>query len=212
MTVTAAPTTAGFIIDSVVVISGDFIFTASTNLVTQVTNAVAVPQADLAVAITVPASAVFTNDWMVYGVSVTNLGPGTAPGVFLTNTLPPAWDTKVSRLRTKLHGSAFRAATYFQPGHADQRRFHKFPIDGPAHQCGPLTFLSVVSTNNVCSIPIRPTTRPATISPFCSYFPGQLSGHQFFHAEIRPAKRIGGTIHPVVKYRHECRCLPPGSS
>ena len=31
--------------------------------------------ADLAVAMTGPPSAVFTNDWMVYGVNVTNLGP-----------------------------------------------------------------------------------------------------------------------------------------
>jgi uncharacterized repeat protein (TIGR01451 family) len=31
---------------------------------------------------------VITNDWVTYGVTITNTGPGSASGVFLTNTLP----------------------------------------------------------------------------------------------------------------------------
>ena len=82
-------------------------------LSSQVTNAVTVPQADLAVAMTVPASAVFTNDWMVYGVSVTNLGPDTASGVFLTNTLPPGVGFKsVSPALTPLSAAAMSFSTW----------------------------------------------------------------------------------------------------
>jgi uncharacterized repeat protein (TIGR01451 family) len=45
-------------------------------------------QADLAVTVTGPASAVYTNDLIFYGVNVTNLGPNTASNVFLINRLP----------------------------------------------------------------------------------------------------------------------------
>jgi len=87
MTVLAAPTQAGFFTNMVTVfVSGVTNFT--TNVVIQVTNSV-VPQADLGVAITGPAQAVITNDWMTYGVMATNLGPSVATNVVLTNTLPP---------------------------------------------------------------------------------------------------------------------------
>jgi len=61
--------------------------TASTNLVVLVTNAVTL--ADLGVAMTGPAPPVITNDWITFGVTVTNAGPDAAPNVILTNTLPP---------------------------------------------------------------------------------------------------------------------------
>lgn len=61
LSVTAQPTVAGFITNTVTVASAYTTNTASTNVVVQVTNAV-VPQADLGVAITGPAQAVITND------------------------------------------------------------------------------------------------------------------------------------------------------
>ena len=88
MTVIVQPT-------AVVLITNTMTFTFytltnfSTNIINQVTNAAPLVQADLAVAMTGPSSAVFTNDWMTYGVSVTNLGPSAASNVMLTNTLPP---------------------------------------------------------------------------------------------------------------------------
>ncbi|HTV63337.1 MAG TPA: DUF11 domain-containing protein [Verrucomicrobiae bacterium] len=87
LTVTAEPTAAGFITNAITVISITVTNTASTNVVVQVTNAVI--QADLGVTITGPVQAVITNDWMTYGVSVTNSGPNAASNVTLTNTLPP---------------------------------------------------------------------------------------------------------------------------
>ncbi|MGH7951061.1 MAG: hypothetical protein ACREFE_03960 [Limisphaerales bacterium] len=60
---------------------------ASTYIITQVTNAVTL--ANVSLSITGPVQVVITNDWMTYGVTVTNSGTSAASGVTLTNTLPP---------------------------------------------------------------------------------------------------------------------------
>ncbi len=88
LTVVAEPTAVGFITNTVSVASTDFGLTniTSTNTVVQVTNLVIL--ADLGVAMTGPNQPVITNDLMTYGVALTNAGPGDAPGVILTNTLP----------------------------------------------------------------------------------------------------------------------------
>lgn len=91
MTMTVEPTAAG-LITNMVFVAVPSIYnvtnTATTNVVTQVTNLPPV-EADLGVAITVPTTAIIANDWMTYSVSVTNAGPSDAPGVMFTNTLPP---------------------------------------------------------------------------------------------------------------------------
>lgn len=87
LALTVQPTAVGFITNTVTVTSVSVVYTASTNMVVQVTNVVI--QADLGVTMTGSAQPVITNDWMTYGVTVTNAGPDAAPGVFLTNTLPP---------------------------------------------------------------------------------------------------------------------------
>ncbi len=90
LSLTVQPTAAGSITNQVVVSVASTIVTntASTNVVTLVTNIPPV-LADLGVAISVPSTAIITNDWFTYRVSVTNAGPAAAPGVVLTNTLPP---------------------------------------------------------------------------------------------------------------------------
>ncbi len=85
--VTVVPTATGFMTNFVTVASAYTTNTASTNVVVNVTNVVVL--ADLGVTITGPGQAVITNDYMTYGVTVTNLGPNDAPNVMLTNTLPP---------------------------------------------------------------------------------------------------------------------------
>jgi uncharacterized repeat protein (TIGR01451 family) len=90
ITLTIQPTAAGFFTNAITVATtnaGLVIFPVSTNIVTQVTNAVPT-QADLGVTLTGPAQAVIVNDLMTYGVTVTNLGPDDAPDLQLTNTLP----------------------------------------------------------------------------------------------------------------------------
>ena len=85
MAVTIEPTNTGYITNTVwVATNGVAAIVGPVSVL--VTNAT--PVADLAVAMTGPASQVFSNDWMVYSVNVTNLGPGTAASVYLTNTLP----------------------------------------------------------------------------------------------------------------------------
>jgi uncharacterized repeat protein (TIGR01451 family) len=85
MTVVVQPTAVGLITNTV---AFNFLNLTnfSINIINQVTNLT--PFADLAVSIAGPASTVFTNDWMTYGVSVTNLGPSAASNVMLTNMLP----------------------------------------------------------------------------------------------------------------------------
>jgi len=87
LTLTVQPTATGFITNTVTVASIIVTNTASTNVVVLVTNAVTL--ADLGVAVTGPAQPVITNDWVTFGVNVTNAGPNAAPNVILTNTLPP---------------------------------------------------------------------------------------------------------------------------
>ena len=59
--------------------------TATTNLLTQVINA----QADLSVAFTNYTPFAYVNDWLTYGIVVSNAGPGNVTSVVLGDTLPP---------------------------------------------------------------------------------------------------------------------------
>jgi uncharacterized repeat protein (TIGR01451 family) len=88
MSFTVKATQVGFVTNLVQFYTPNATNAPSASLVTQVTNTIP-PQADLGVAISVPTTAVITNDVMAYSVSVTNAGPAAAPNVFLTNALPP---------------------------------------------------------------------------------------------------------------------------
>jgi uncharacterized repeat protein (TIGR01451 family) len=85
MTVTVQPTAAGSITSSVSAAS----LSARTNvLTTNLVTKVLPAETDLSVSLTGPAVAVYSNDWMSYQVRVANLGPSTATGVVLSNSLP----------------------------------------------------------------------------------------------------------------------------
>jgi uncharacterized repeat protein (TIGR01451 family) len=91
LSLTVQPNVAGFITNLITVTATNsvlILLPISTNIVTEVTSSI-LPQADLGVTLTGPAQAVIVNDLMTYGVTATNLGPDDAPGVQLTNTLPP---------------------------------------------------------------------------------------------------------------------------
>ncbi len=83
---TVQPNAVGTFTNTVVAAVPGTTYVASTNASVQVTNLVIL--ADLGVTLTGPGQAVITNDWMTYGVAVTNAGPSDAPNVMLTNTLP----------------------------------------------------------------------------------------------------------------------------
>lgn len=89
-TVTVQPSNVGSIINTVTVSApSSFTNVVSTTVITTVTNSTTTGQADLGVAITGPVQAVITNDYMTYGVIVSNAGPSTATGVVVSNGLPP---------------------------------------------------------------------------------------------------------------------------
>jgi uncharacterized repeat protein (TIGR01451 family) len=90
MILTVQPTAVGFITNAITLVTTNFVnnVTLTTNSVTQVTNVVPT-QADLGVTLAGPLQAIIVNDSMTYNITATNLGPGTAPAVLLTNTLPP---------------------------------------------------------------------------------------------------------------------------
>ena len=60
----------------------------TSNATTQVTTPVIAGQSDLGVSLTVPAQEIYANDRVSYTLTVTNLGPDSAPGVVVSNALP----------------------------------------------------------------------------------------------------------------------------
>jgi uncharacterized repeat protein (TIGR01451 family) len=143
MTLTVGPTQAGSLTNSVTVFfSIGAVPPATKRVVTQVTN---VLRADLAVGMTGPPSEVFTNDNMTYGITVTNLGPGSATNVFLTNTLPAGVGYKTNSLALTRLGSGTNVV--FSLGTLTNGAFKNFQITVVPTNAGPLTFSSVLSTN-----------------------------------------------------------------
>ena len=146
MTLTVEPTAVGFITNMVVVSSINVTNTAGTNVVTQVTNIVI--QADLGVAIAVPKTAIITNDLMVYGVNVTNLGPNAAPGVMLTNTLPPGVVLK-GVLPTKPGYTVVSSNLIFNLGTLSSGAFTNFQFTIQPTNVGTLNFSASVGAPGV---------------------------------------------------------------
>lgn len=172
MTMSVTPTSVGYLTNLPSAATNGVFFGFASNFVVQVTNAM--PVADLAVAMTGPASQVFTNDWMVYGVNVTNLGPSTASSVYLTNALPTNVAYKsVSPALTRL-GSGSNVV--FNLGTLASGAFTNLQLTVQPTNAGTWTFSSVVSTNSV--LDPNPTNNSASInvavSNFLSY-PGQLT-------------------------------------
>jgi uncharacterized repeat protein (TIGR01451 family) len=170
MSVIVQPTAAGLITNAVTFNVAD-VTNFFINIINQViTNATPPPtQADLVVAMTGP-TVVFTNDWVNYGVNVTNLGPASASNVMLTNTLPPNVGYISNSLAFARQGSGSNVV--FSLGTLASNAFRNFILTVQPTNAGLLTFTSVVTTsvidpnttNNTASINITVT----------NYFAGQL--------------------------------------
>ena len=174
MTVTALPTAVALITNSVFVVSGDLVYTASTNVVTQVTNVPPI-EADLAVAINGPVTAIYTNDWMVYGVNVTNLGPNTAPNVFLTNTLPAGVEYIGASPSNKSYTASIQSSNViFNLGTLTNQAFRNFQLTVQPTNAGALTFSSLVNSTTVLD-PISANNLASTNITVSNYPPAQLS-------------------------------------
>ncbi len=86
-TITVVPTALGTITNTFSVADTNSLFVRpAQDFVVPVTNNAPI-FADLAIALTGPAQAVILNDYINYGIMVSNLGPNDAPGVIVTNSL-----------------------------------------------------------------------------------------------------------------------------
>ena len=169
MTVIAQPTAVGLVTNTVTFnIIG--IPTFTTNIVTRVTNAPSI-LADLAVAMKGPTMAVFSNDWMSYGVSVTNLGPNTAPNVFLTNTLPPGVGYITNSPAFTRLGTGSNVVISL--GSLTNGAFRNFVLTVQPTNAGALTFSSVVNSTTMTDPTPANNTASFTVA-VSNFLSGQL--------------------------------------
>ncbi len=101
MALTVQPSSPGFLTNDIVVFTTTTTNTATTSVLVQVLSS----QTDLGVSIVRPVQVVITNDLTSYGLVVTNIGPGTATNVLLTNTLPAGVILKGASRAYSLAGS-----------------------------------------------------------------------------------------------------------
>jgi len=157
------PVSVGFLTNLMTVATNGVYYGVSAPMIAQVTNAISV--ADLAVAVTGPAVPVFTNDLMVYSVSVTNLGPGNATNVFLTNSLPGGVTyVSVSPSNKTFTVSQQGSNVVFGLGTLTNQAFWNFQLTVLPASAGTLTFLSVVGTNNVLDNNMANNVATATVT------------------------------------------------
>ena len=171
ITVIVQPTAVGLITNTV---AFNFynLTNFSFNIINQVTNATPQTQADLAVAMTGPASAVFTNDWMTYGVSITNLGPNDASSVFLTNSLPPGVGFK-SASPASPAPQVLGSNVVFSLGTLPNGASTNFLLTVQPTNAGTLAFSSVVNSTSVADPNFTNNTATTNIT-VNNYFAGQL--------------------------------------
>jgi uncharacterized repeat protein (TIGR01451 family) len=157
LSLTVQPTAAGFITNMVTVAPAG-LTNIITNVVVQVTNAPIVT-ADLGVMISGPAQPVITNDWMTFGVAVTNAGPDAASGVMLTNTLPPGVGYK-SVSPASPAPSVAGSNVIFNLGTLASGAFTNFVLTVQPTNAGSLLFSAFVSSTGATDI--NPTNNSAS--------------------------------------------------
>ncbi len=172
MTVIVRPTALGLITNTLA-LNFYNLTNFSTNIINQVTNLT--PLADLAVGMTGPSSQVFSNDWMTYGVSITNLGPASASNVMLTNTLPTNVLYK-SVSPASLVPSIQGSNVIFNLGQLASGAFANLHLTVQPTNAGTKTFVSVVNSTSVTDTNLA--NNSASINVVVSNFlsnPGQLT-------------------------------------
>lgn len=167
MTLTVQPTQVGFVTNLVEFFTSapTVINPPSVSLVTQVTNTIP-PTTDLGVAITVPTTAVVTNDLMAYRVSVTNAGPNAAPGVMLTNTLPSGVILKSSY--TVISNNVILNLGTLNSGAFTNIQFAIQPTNA-----GLLNFFAAVGSSGIVDTNLANNTASNSL-PVIEYLPGVL--------------------------------------
>lgn len=168
---TVQPTQVGFVTNLVEFFTPNATNAPFASLVTQVTNTIP-SQADLGVAITVPITAVLVNDLMTYAVSVTNAGPNAAPGVGLTNTLPPGVVLK-SVLPTNQTYTVVSSNLIFNLGPLNSGAFTNFQFTIQPTNAGLLNFFAAVGAPGILDTNLANNTASNSIT-IINYLPGNL--------------------------------------
>jgi uncharacterized repeat protein (TIGR01451 family) len=173
MSLTVQPTAAGFITNQVIVLVPSTIVTntAATNVVTQVTNVPPV-MADLGVTIAVPTTAIISNDWVTYAVTVTNAGPSAAPGVMLTNVLPAGVILNGVLPKLPLY-SLVGSNMIFNLGTLNSGAFTSFQFSIQPTNAGLLNCSASADAPNILD-PNPTNNSAASIIPVYNYLPGYL--------------------------------------
>jgi uncharacterized repeat protein (TIGR01451 family) len=151
MSVVAEPTAIGLVTNSVSVFVANLAATNifTTNVVVDVTNVVT--DADLSVAVTGPTQPVITNDWMTYGITVSNAGPSAAPNVVLTNYIPPVGFILEKVFPTNLFGivDTTNSIVYLSLGTIPDGGSTNIQFTLQAPIAGTLTFTSTVGSVSI---------------------------------------------------------------
>ena len=168
MMMQVVPTSIGVLTNTVAVATND-VFIGGFFIPVQVTNDTVV--ADLAVAVTGPPSQIYSNDWMVYSVNVTNLGPGSATNVYVTNSLPT--NVVFRSVSPALARIGLGRDAIFNLGVLTNGAFVHLQLTVQPTNAGTLNLVSVVSTNTMNDL--NAANNQAGISVTVSnLFPGQL--------------------------------------
>lgn len=169
MTVTAQPTTAGFITNTVSVTATASTNITTTNVVTQVITA----QSDLGVSITGPAARVLVNDLMTFGLTVTNSGLDAAPNVMLSNGLPAG--VKLISVSPASQSYLFtNSSLLFGLGTLTNGGATLLQVTVQPTNAGVLTFSAFVSAAGVLDTNAANDTTSSDIS-VGAFIPGQLT-------------------------------------
>jgi uncharacterized repeat protein (TIGR01451 family) len=171
LTLTVRPTATGSITNAVTVGSITVTNITSTNLVVFVTNAMV--QADLGVVLTGSTQPVITNDWMIYGVAVSNAGPSAATGVVLTNTLPPGVGF-ISVSPAGLAPAVADSNIVFNLGTLAAEAFTNLLLTVQPTNAGVLTFSSFVVSPNTTDTNAANNSASTNIT-VTGYLPGVLT-------------------------------------
>ncbi len=149
MTVTAEPTAVGLITNTLTISSASLFTNISTNIVVDVTNLVI--DADLGVTMSGPSQPVITNDWMTYGITVSNAGPSAAANVILTNYIPPVGFILERIFPTNLVGKVdtTNSIVYFSLGTIPDGGSTNIQLTLQAPVAGTLTFTSSVGSASI---------------------------------------------------------------
>ena len=180
-------------------------------MVTQVTNAAALPQADLAVAMTGPASAGFLQ--RLDGLWRQRYEPGAGHRARCFPDQHAAHRcgiTKASRQPARLR-TIQGSNVIFNLGTLTNGAFRNFQLTVQPTNAGTLPFVSVVSTNGV----IDPNLANNLGQHQCRrvQFPvpsGSTDGDDCFHAKVQPIERAAGTEHCPVECGADLGGFSPG--